>query len=174
MNFRSRPFITVYISVTLLLVGYLLPEQLVIPVDKATQRDWNHATFWHYPWGKSGVHKGIDIFAPTGTAVISSSYGVVIFKGELALGGKVVAVLGPKWRVHYYAHLNDFKTGLFDFVHTGETVGTVGKSGNAINRPPHLHYAVVSILPQLWRWDGSRQGWKKIFFLNPSELLLRK
>jgi len=28
----------------------------------ATPKDWNHATFWYEPWGKSGVHKGIDIF----------------------------------------------------------------------------------------------------------------
>ena len=88
-----------------LLAGFVLPERLAIPVQGASEQDWNHHTFWHEPWGKSGVHKGIDIFSNAGTPVISSTYGVVVFKGKIRLGGNVIAVLGPKWRVHYYAHL---------------------------------------------------------------------
>ena len=41
----------------------VLPEWPQIPVAGASARDWNPRTFWFEPWGRSGVHKGIDIFA---------------------------------------------------------------------------------------------------------------
>ena len=41
----------------------------IIPVKGATINDWNSESFWHYPWGKSVVHHGIDIFAKKGTSV---------------------------------------------------------------------------------------------------------
>ncbi len=86
--------------IILLIVGLLIPEKLVIPVQGATSKDWNHNTFWYEPWGRSGVHKGIDIFGAKNTPVVAATSGIVIFSGELNRGGKVVAVLGAKWRVH--------------------------------------------------------------------------
>lgn len=154
-----------------LAVGFLLPEYTTIPVKGATSQDWNHHSFWFEPWGKSGVHKGIDIFANKGTPLLSTTYGIVVFRGELSLGGKVVAVLGPKWRIHYYAHLDSIKISMGSIVTKGMAIGTVGDSGNAAGKPPHLHYAVVTIVPYPWRWDNSTQGWKKMFFLDPGRLL---
>jgi murein DD-endopeptidase MepM/ murein hydrolase activator NlpD len=160
------------LTAAVLFAGFLLPEKQVIPVKRATERDWNHDTFWFEPWGRSGVHKGIDIFSPRGTPVISSTYGIVVFTGQLNLGGDVVIVLGPKWRIHYYAHLQSIDTGIGSFVNTSQTIGTLGDSGNAKGKPPHLHYTILSVVPYPWRWDNSPQGWKKIFFLNPSETLI--
>ena len=145
----------------------------MIPVEQASKQDWNHQTFWHEPWGASKVHKGIDIFAPTRRNVVAASYGVVIYKTNLKLGGNVIAVLGPKWRIHYYAHLDQTKVTIGSFLNGGEIIGTVGNTGNAKGKPPHLHYSLITLLPYLTRWDSSTQGWLKIFFLNPSERLLR-
>lgn len=156
----------------LLFVGFLLPERLTIPVRGASEKDWNHQTYWYEPWGSSGVHKGIDIFAPPGTPVVSSTYGMVIFKGNIQKGGNVVVLLGPKWRVHYYAHLNEINESLGLFAGTAEIIGRVGNSGNAKDKPAHLHYTILTLLPYLWRVDTSTQGWKKMFFLNPSKMLL--
>jgi murein DD-endopeptidase MepM/ murein hydrolase activator NlpD len=50
-------------------------------------------------------------------------------------------------------------------------VGTVGDSGNARGKPPHLHYAIVTLLPYPWRITGQTQGWKKAFFLDPGAWL---
>ncbi|OCQ23540.1 hypothetical protein A7985_06255 [Pseudoalteromonas luteoviolacea] len=88
-----------------ILLGTLVPEKIQIPVTGASTHDWNQETFWYESWGSSRVHKGIDIFGKVGTTVISAGDGFVIFKGDVEKGGNAVAVLGPKWRIHYYAHM---------------------------------------------------------------------
>lgn len=154
----------------IVLVGFLLPDNAIIPVESATNKDWNHNTFWYEPWGKSGVHKGIDIFAPIGKPVISAITGFVIFQGKLGIGGNVIAVLGSKWRVHYYAHLQEPTTAPF-FVKKGDVLGKVGTSGNAMGKTPHLHYSIISIVPIPFLYSNDPQGWKKMFFLNPQEFI---
>jgi len=154
------------ISITII-VGLLLPEKAIIPVQNATTKDWNQETFWYEPWGSSGVHKGIDIFGSKGTPLLSATDGVVIFSGDISKGGKVIAVLGPKWRIHYYAHLDSATVSAGKWVSRGETVGTLGDSGNAAGKPPHLHYSILTLVPYPWRWDLSTQGWKKMFYLDP-------
>lgn len=151
-------------------LGLLIPEDAIMPVEGATRKDWNPKSFWYEPWGVSGVHKGIDIFAPHGKAVLSAVPGVVIYQGYYGLGGNVVAVLGPKWRIHYYAHLDE-AIPLPRFVRQGTRLGAVGTTGNATGKPPHLHYAVLSIVPLPWRYSSATQGWKRIFFLDPAAVL---
>lgn len=150
----------------ILVAGLLLPEAGRMPVVGASHGDWHPDTFWYHPWGRSGTHKGVDIFAIKGTPVLASSAGLVLFRGELSRGGKVVLMLGPKWRLHYYAHL-DQTVGSSLWFAAGEQLGTVGDTGNAAGKPPHLHYSLVSLLPLPWKVDGEPQGWKKMFYLNP-------
>ncbi len=156
--------------ITVALVGVLIPDARLIPVQGASSKDWNSESFWYEPWGVSGVHKGIDIFAKQGTPVRASSSGVVLYQGTLGMGGHVVAVLSAKWRIHYYAHMVD-DDAVPRWVASGTPLGRVGTSGNAVGKPAHLHYSVVSLIPLPWRMDTSTQGWKKIFFLDPDELL---
>jgi murein DD-endopeptidase MepM/ murein hydrolase activator NlpD len=156
---------------TLFVVGFVVPERIKIPVSGASKNDWNHKSFWFEPWGTSGVHKGIDIFAAIGRSVVSTTDGIVLYTGSLPKGGNVVVVLGPKWRFHYFAHLNTIDTSLFSFVWSGETIGTLGDSGNAKGKPPHLHYSIVRLLPAPWAIDSSTQGYKKAFFINPGSYL---
>ena len=157
--------------VAVLVVGLLLPERAVIPVEGATARDWNPKSFWHEPWGVSGVHKGIDVFAPLGRKVVAATPGVVLYRGEWKQGGNVVAVLGPKWRIHYYAHLSGRGEGAGLLVSSGSSIGAVGTSGNAAGKPPHLHYSVFSLVPIPWRYSRETQGWRKMFYLDPGRLL---
>lgn len=158
----------IFLAVLLVVVsGLLVPQRFVMPVAGATKADYNDKSFWYFPWGKSGTHKGVDIFAKSGTDALSATDGVVIYSGKMKYGGEVVLVLGPKWRVHYYAHLRERKVSFFDWMNPGEKLGTVGSSGNAKGKQPHLHYSITSCLPYLWRMDDSPQGWKKIFYLNP-------
>jgi murein DD-endopeptidase MepM/ murein hydrolase activator NlpD len=117
------------------------PAYLASPVDasRATRlaNSWGAAR----PGGRR--HEGIDIFAPKGTAVISTTRGIVTRVGVNRLGGQIVGVLGPGLEWHYYAHLDRF--GTFregDIVHPGDVLGYVGNTGNARGTAAHLHYGI--------------------------------
>lgn len=155
--------------VVILALGKLIPERGLIPVQNATNKDWNTNSFWYEPWGKSGVHKGIDIFARHDTPVLSSVSGLVIYTGNINMGGNVVAVLGPKWQIHYYAHLARIDTKTLRWTSRSKVIGTVGNTGNATGKPPHLHYSVLTLIPYPWRYSIKVQGWKKMFYINPAE-----
>ena len=99
-----------WLPLVILGIGAVIPQSMIIPVKNATSSSWNIKSFWAYPWGSSITHKGIDIFAEKGTDVIASTHGIVVYTYEGGKGGKTVMVLGPKWRFHYYAHLNEIKT----------------------------------------------------------------
>lgn len=170
---KKRTRIISLAVLAVLVIPLLVPESARIPVSGASARDWNSKSFWYEPWGASGVHKGIDIFAPEGRAVIAPVHGVVIYKGYLRLGGNVVAVLGPKWRIHYCAHLRTTNVRTFQWLAKGTVIGTVGTTGNAAGKAPHLHYAVLSVIPRVWQFSTSTQGWKRLFFVDPTTVISR-
>lgn len=101
---------------------------------------------WYYPrWTGTTFrfHQGLDMFAPYGTPVAAVVDGVVRI-GENALGGLTVRVVQPDGTYWYYAHLSGIAEGLVDGqpVTTGQVLGYVGTSGNAVGTPPHLHFGV--------------------------------
>ena len=152
--------------------GYMLPFKIIMPVRGATTKDYNHKSYWYYPWGKSGVHKGVDIFAKKGTDVLAATSGIVMEAHEIDMGGNIILILGPKWRYHYYAHLKDIKVKKYQFVNQGDVIGTVGDSGNAKGKPPHLHYAIITPVPYYWLRDTiAPQGDKKMYYLDPIKYL---
>lgn len=151
----------------LLILGLLLPDPMQMPVMGAGPADYHKDSFWYYPWGRSVTHKGVDIFARRGTEIRSAGRGIVVYAGEIEMGGKVVLVLGPGWRLHYYAHLDEIRTSTLSYAGQQTSLGTVGDSGNAKGKQPHLHYSILTLVPYPWRIDGSIQGWKKMFYLNP-------
>lgn len=88
------------------------------------------------------LHKGVDIFADAGTAVIAAVSGTVI-TGSGGLGGNWVKILDEDGNVHYYAHLQtvgNFTQGTY--VQAGTQIGTVGSTGNAEGGAAHLHYSI--------------------------------
>ncbi|MDK2594055.1 M23 family metallopeptidase [Pseudoalteromonas obscura] len=169
MKLLKYVFLTLLVAIV---ISGLLPQSLHIPVRGATVNDWNQSTFWYEPWGTSGVHKGIDIFGKKGTYVLSASSGVVLFAGQVNKGGKVVAVLGPKWRIHYYAHLQSYSTYQGQWLSSGESIGTLGDTGNAKDKPAHVHYSILSLIPLPWHATLETQGWKKMFYLDPGKALM--
>ena len=152
-------------------IGLIIPQNFSMPVEGATKNDYNKDTFWYYPWGKSITHKGVDIFAKEGTPLKTATTGLVLYSGRINVGGNIILILGPKWRLHYYAHLKERKVSTLSWASTNEVIGTVGSSGNAAGKAPHLHYSIVTLIPYVWRVDSDRQGWKKMFYLNPIEYL---
>ena len=152
--------------------GFVIPEQHQMPVQGATAKDWNPQSFWYYPWGRNRVHKGIDIFAKAGTPVVAPTGGFVLFTGNISMGGNVVYMIGPKWRFHYFAHLQEssVRSG---FVRVGQKIGSVGSTGNARGKAPHLHYSIKSLLPRIFKFNPKTiSSWDRLFYVDPGKFLL--
>ncbi len=90
-------------------------------------------------------HEGIDIFAPRGTALVAAADGTVTRVNENTLGGKVV-FLSPDNKNYtlYYAHLEKQLAEPGQRVKTGDTIGLMGNTGNAITTSPHLHFGIYT------------------------------
>ena len=159
------------VVMVVLVIGYLIHQEIMMPVEGATKKSYSQNSFWAYPWGKSVTHKGVDIFAKRGTNIHPATTGIVLYKGTKPRGGNVVFILGPKWRIHYYAHLDKIKTNKFSMVSSKTVICTVGNTGNAIGKPSHLHYTIKTIIPYPWRIDKRVQGKRKMFYLNPIKYL---
>ncbi len=155
------------IALVILIVGFLLPERTVNPVLGATDKDWNKKSFWYYPWGRSGAHRGVDIFGKKGQPVVSATDGFVVSVKDRSLGGKTITILGPKWRLHYYAHLNDRRVHLGKWVRAGKIIGHVGRTGNAVGKMPHVHYSISTIFPYIWQRDNGPYGSLKMWYVDP-------
>ena len=88
-------------------------------------------------------HEGVDIFAMSGTPVLSVVNGVIENKGVNPLGGNKLWVRSPgdNWS-YYYAHLAGYGPGIANGtrVKKGQVIGYVGNTGNAKTTPPHLHF----------------------------------
>jgi peptidoglycan LD-endopeptidase LytH len=88
-------------------------------------------------------HHGIDIVAPRGTPVVSAGDGVVTAVAVTDIGGKVVWVWDPARELAlYYAHLDSHGVSTGTRVRAGDTLGTVGNTGNARTTVPHLHFGI--------------------------------
>ncbi|HEX6085110.1 MAG TPA: M23 family metallopeptidase [Thermoanaerobaculia bacterium] len=125
----------------LLLIRAEAPQQLPVPV-RGVRRSQLRNT-WGAPRSGGRAHQGIDIFAPRGREIVSTTRGLVVTVGQNALGGRIVRVLGPGGHWHYYAHLEQFgPIAEGELIAEGTVLGTVGDSGNARGTPPHLHYGI--------------------------------
>lgn len=90
-------------------------------------------------------HEGVDIFAARGTPVIAATEGNIGRVNLNRLGGKVVWMRDPERNLsYYYAHLDSQMVKTGQRVKTGDTLGLVGNTGNAITTPPHLHFGIYS------------------------------
>ncbi len=117
---------------------------LAFPVAGKTPRAIG--SFWGDPRdGGRRKHEGVDIFARRGTPIVAPSDGRVRFAGERGIGGKVVWLRDSKRGTSlYFAHLNKILVKSGDRIEKGDTLGTVGNTGNARTTPPHLHFGVYS------------------------------
>jgi murein DD-endopeptidase MepM/ murein hydrolase activator NlpD len=86
-------------------------------------------------------HLGIDMLAPRGTPVVATVNGV-LRRHDNARGGHAFYIDGDDGREYYGAHLATFVRG-DGRVHIGDTIGTVGNTGNAAGGPTHLHFEVM-------------------------------
>jgi murein DD-endopeptidase MepM/ murein hydrolase activator NlpD len=82
------------------------------------------------------LHHGNDVFAAMGTPVVAPFEGSAVATPN-DLGGLAVTVYGASGFV-YNAHLSRY--GSLGPVHTGDVIGYVGNTGDALGGPPHDHF----------------------------------
>lgn len=126
-----------------LVLTFISEPILTFPVADATMRDIG--SLWGAPRdGGRRIHEGNDIFAPRGTPLIAVTNGRVVSTKDGKLGGKTVWLRDGEGRslTYYYAHLDSQLVETGQYVERGDTVGTVGNTGNARTTPPHLHFGI--------------------------------
>lgn len=88
-------------------------------------------------------HHGVDYAAPTGTEVVATGSGVVIFAGYSGGAGNMIKIQHDVGNIlTKYLHLSKFGPGIKKGAHVlqGQKIGEVGSTG--ISTGPHLDYRV--------------------------------
>lgn len=89
-------------------------------------------------WGR--MHEGIDIAAPSGTAIRAAAAGTVIYAGWLGGYGNLVVLDHGNGLATAYAHQSSVAAGSGQSVVQGQVIGYVGNTGYSTG--PHLHFEV--------------------------------
>ena len=90
--------------------------------------------------GEGAFHTGIDLVAPSGTAVHATADGVVTTAAWSGAYGKLVIISHGNGLDTYYAHLSQFLIVPGQEVRRGEVIALSGGTGRATG--PHMHYEV--------------------------------
>ena len=83
-------------------------------------------------------HGGLDIAAPSGTAVRAALCGTVTQAGAQGAYGNLICVRHTSAFSTCYAHLSSFNTQEGAYVEVGQLIGRVGSTGRSTG--PHLHF----------------------------------
>jgi murein DD-endopeptidase MepM/ murein hydrolase activator NlpD len=82
--------------------------------------------------------------------VLAADDGVVAFVGEESTYGNLVVInRADEWQTRY-AHLGTIKVKIGQQVKAGDTIGTIGTTGQPDIKEPHLHFEVRYQSPAGW------------------------
>ena len=98
--------------------------------------------------GRAENHSGLDLSAPSGTAIYATGPGVVTKSGWGTGYGQYVEINHGNGYLTRYAHASRLIARVGDRVDAGEHIANVGCTGRCTG--PHLHYEVVK--------DGQRKN----------------
>ncbi len=87
-------------------------------------------------WGRN--HDGVDLAAPTGTAIHAAACGSVSFAGQQSGYGNIVCITHTSQFSTCYAHMSRFAVSQGAQVSQGQVIGYVGCTGSCTG--PHLHF----------------------------------
>lgn len=86
------------------------------------------------------THTGLDIANNTGTPIKAAAAGTVTFSGWKGSYGNLVIISHGNGVQTYYAHCNSLYVTAGTTVSQGQTIATVGSTGNSTG--PHLHLEI--------------------------------
>lgn len=155
-------------------IKYMFPIQ---PAELAQYEEYHH----DYP--------ATDIFAPAKSVVVAVTSGFIEelsrednwdanIDDPATRGGLFISLIGDDGVRYYYSHLESLEASIVpgDRVVSGQLIGYVGKSGNAITTPYHLHFG-ISRPTQAGDWIIRRgelvpyqylQAWSKNDYITPA------
>ncbi len=128
----------------------LLPALLAILVGASPAHAWTWPangpvlqpfTFADDPYA-AGLHRGIDVAAPAGTAVRAPAAGTVSFAGTVPRHGRTVTIQTADGYAVTLVHLGGIAVSRGSPVAEGATVGTIGSSGEPEHGVPYVHLGV--------------------------------
>ncbi len=93
-----------------------------------------------FGYRRSGFHHGLDIANEIGSPIKAAAAGKVIFTGWKSVYGRTVILEHPDGKKTLYAHTQKILVQNMQTVKSGQTIATVGVSGNTTG--PHLHFEV--------------------------------
>ncbi len=86
-------------------------------------------------------HDGIDIQGPAGAPVFAAASGTVIYSNDTIRGyGNMIIIKHKDGFVSVYAHNSENMVRKGQYVHQGQMIARVGKTGYAT--APHLHFEI--------------------------------
>ena len=85
-------------------------------------------------------HTGLDIAAPLGTNIKAAASGTVITAGYHYSYGNLIIISHGNGVQTYYAHCSKLNVSVGQYVSQGQSIGTVGSTGNSTGN--HLHLEV--------------------------------
>ncbi len=91
--------------------------------------------------GSREMHQGIDIVAPSGTAIVAAADGRVVNSGWRSGWGRCVEVNHGNGLISFYSHCQSLLANVGDHVRRGQAIARVGSSGRATG--VHLHYGIL-------------------------------
>lgn len=91
------------------------------------------------------IHHGVDIFARRHTPIIAPCDGYIRSTEPNELGGEVIWMRDDeREQTLYFAHLHEVLVDPGTYVNQGDTIATVGNTGNAKTTSPHLHFGIYN------------------------------
>ena len=91
--------------------------------------------------GHLNFHPGVDLVAPTGTAIFASAGGRVVQAGPHGGYGNAIDIQHSSGVITRYGHTSKIFVKAGDLVMPGEKIAEVGSTGRSTG--PHLHFEVI-------------------------------
>ena len=110
-----------------------------IPLD-GVRLTSDYGMRWHPVIGGRHMHKGIDLAGAIGTPVHAAADGTIGRADWFSSYGLYVAIEHGGDLETRYGHMSRLNVAAGQFVHKGDVIGFVGRTGRATG--PHLHYEV--------------------------------
>ena len=89
---------------------------------------------------RSSTHTGLDIATSTGTPIVAAASGTVTFSGYKGSYGNMIVISHGNGVQTYYGHCSQLYLSAGATVSQGQTIATVGSTGNSTG--PHLHLEI--------------------------------